>query len=118
MSAEPLERDAPALAGMLVNQIRWGLSRCDHLEAETKLTPRDKNVLLTLIVRANRVNGYCYASLSDLAKDLSIDPENRMPVTSVSKSVRNLKEHGLIDIEQRGKQLKNFYSIRWPGYDE
>ena len=115
MSDEPLERDAPALAGMYDKQIGWALS-VQGIKELKPLTDRDKLVLLALVKRANRVNGYCYRSLAQLAEDLGKPPSTYQ--TSVSKSLRKLKDHKLIDIEQRGKQLKNFYAIRWPGYDE
>ena len=105
MSDDALERDNHELAKKLAEQIQWGLSA-------KEITSRDKVVMLALIFRANRINGHCYRSLSDLAADTDLC------VTSVSKSVRNLKDHKLIVIEQRGKQLKNFYAIKWPGYDE
>ena len=104
MADDVLERDIPTLAGKLAEQIQWGLS-------VQGITARDKVVLLALIMRADRYTGYCYPSTSKVCEDTNI------PRECVSRSTQNLKRHGLIDIERRGKKRSNFYAVKWPGWD-
>ena len=85
----------------LLAHIRWGLSA-------DGITARDKVVLMALIVRANRVEKYCFPGLQKLSDDTSL------PVQSVSKSIQNLRRAGLIEVERRGKKQTNFYVILCP----
>ena len=101
--ASKVPRDNKELAGRLADQIRWSLS------AEG-VTARDKIVLMALIMRSDRMEGYCYPSLAVLSEDTGL------PTESISRSTNNLKRHGLIEIERRGKKRSNFYVVNWPDY--
>ena len=89
----------------LVAHIKWGLSR-------DNITARDKVVLMALIMRINRVEKYCYASLEHLNKD------TLLPVQSVSKSIQKLHKAGLIEVGRRGKKQINFYVVKCPDSDD
>ena len=97
-----------SLARMHIDQQRWARS--------ADIPDRDKLVLGDLVDHADRATGYCHRSLAQIAEGLGKDPNTY--IYSVSKSLARLDKNNYIDKEQQGKRLRNFYAVRWPGYDD